>query len=104
MSYHRHSNWVTRSKRWKAVRQLVKRRDGFKCTECGSRHRLEVHHRLSVRTNPELAFALSNLQLLCAGCHTRKTRAELGQSSQYENYPELSQQRRAWRELVKNLC
>jgi 5-methylcytosine-specific restriction enzyme A len=104
MSYHRHSQSVIQTKRWKGIRHLVRRRDQFKCTECGSRHRLEVHHKLSVRTHPELAYDLQNLQLLCAGCHARKTRIELGQPMPNQNYPEFVKQRRAWRELVKNLC
>jgi 5-methylcytosine-specific restriction protein A len=77
------------------VRLIVKRRDGFKCTNCGARGRLEVHHVLSVRTRPELAFDVSNLKCLCPSCHTKQTRIELGQS------PDVDPAREAWRDLLR---
>jgi 5-methylcytosine-specific restriction endonuclease McrA len=91
--HHRFSADVIRSPRWKAIRLQAKRRDGFACVQCGSRNKLEVDHIKPVRSAPELAFALGNLQTLCAGCHARKTRIEVGM-------PDLSAPRRAWRELV----
>ena len=66
----RHSAWVTRSKRWPALRQQALRRDGFACVQCGARGRNEVDHILPVRTHPGLAFVLDNLQTLCGSCHT----------------------------------
>ena len=93
MTYQRHSASVIRSNRWPALRLAAKRRDGFKCISCGSVGRLEVDHIRPVRTHPELSFDLDNLQTLCSACHTRKTRVEVG-------HPELSPQRRAWRDLL----
>jgi 5-methylcytosine-specific restriction protein A len=61
----RHSAWVTKSKRWPALRQQALRRDGFKCVKCGAAGRLEVDHIQPVRTHPELAFILDNLQCHC---------------------------------------
>ncbi|WP_422028869.1 HNH endonuclease [Roseovarius sp.] len=95
MKYQRHGTWVYRDRRWPALRLAAKRRDGFKCVKCGSRHRLEVDHIEPVRTKQELAFELINLQTLCGGCHTKKTRRELG-------FPELSPERRAWRDLLRD--
>lgn len=93
VTYHRHSAAVIRSPRWKALRFLAKRRDGFQCVGCGSVGRLEVDHVKPVRTHPESAFELSNLQTLCPTCHTRKTRLECG-------HPPLSAPRQAWRDLL----
>ncbi len=76
--YFRHSAAVTRSRRWKALRLQALRRDGWRCVKCGGRRRLEVDHVKPVRTHPELSFVLDNLQTLDAGCHSRKTRVEIG--------------------------
>jgi 5-methylcytosine-specific restriction enzyme A len=92
--YHRHSASVLNSNRWPALRLAAKRRDGFACVECGGLSRLEVDHVKPVRSHPEGAFDLSNLQTLCAACHARKTRIECG-------YVELSEPRQAWRDLLR---
>ena len=66
------------SPRWRALRLEAKRRDGWKCVECGARGRLEVDHVQPVSTRPDLALTLSNLRTLCRACHIAKTRAERG--------------------------
>lgn len=65
------------SKRWARVRFLAKRRDDFKCVQCGSSNKLEVHHIKRVKDAPELAFDLSNLLTLCRDCHAIETNKEL---------------------------
>lgn len=92
----RHSRWVTRSTRWKALRLKALRRDGFACVQCKAVGRLEVDHIKPVRTHPDLAYDLTNLQSLCPSCHTKKTRIECG-------HPPPSPERLAWREAVKQL-
>ena len=92
----RHSRWVTRSKRWPALRQQALRRDGFKCVQCGARGRLEVDHIKPVRTHPGLAFILSNLQTLCPQHHTAKTRLECG-------HPPMKLERVAWLGAIRDL-
>lgn len=94
--YHRNSRKVTSSKRWKSLRLQTLRRDEFQCKSCGARGRLEVDHINPVRTHPELAFELANLQALCAACHSRKTRIECG-------FKPPSQERLAWCEAVNQL-
>jgi 5-methylcytosine-specific restriction endonuclease McrA len=94
--YHRNSKKIIRSKRWKSLRFQALRRDGFKCRTCGASGRLEIDHVQPVRTHPELAFELANLQALCAACHSRKTRIECG-------FKPPSQERLAWCEAVKQL-
>jgi len=91
--YHRHSAAVTRSRRWKALRLQALRRDKFRCVECGKPGR-EVDHIKPVRTHPELAFVLDNLQTLDGRCHSRKTRLEIGLG-------EVDPRREAWRDLLK---
>src|SRR3546814_3143682 len=49
----RHGYSVYRDARWPPLRLKAKRRDGFKCTNCGARGRLEVHHKIPVRQAPE---------------------------------------------------
>ncbi|MGO4643237.1 HNH endonuclease [Mesorhizobium sp. 2RAF45] len=69
---------IYRSAAWQALRLAAKRRDGFMCTRCGARGRLEVHHETPVRQAPELAYDLGNLKCLCPPCHTKQTNAERG--------------------------
>lgn len=91
--WNRHSDKITRTRRWKALRLEVLRRDGWRCVQCGAVGRLEVDHVLPVRDQPELAWTLSNLQALCPTHHSRKTRLECG-------HPELPPARKAWRDLL----
>lgn len=78
MGVTRYSRHILRSRRWPALRMQAIRRDNWRCVQCGARGRLEVDHIKPVRTHPELAFTLSNLQTLCPRHHTRKTRLECG--------------------------
>lgn len=96
IKYDRNGSAIYRSPRWKSVRFLAKRRDGWKCVGCGAAGRLEVDHVKPVRTHPELAFDLGNLQSLCVSCHSRKTRIEVGLDP-------LNPARQAWRKLVREL-
>jgi 5-methylcytosine-specific restriction enzyme A len=79
------------TRRWFAARFMAKRRDGFACTECGARGRLEVHHVRMAKDHPEF-FDLSNLKTLCVACHVEKTRKERGHDDP---------KRRAWRDLLR---
>lgn len=91
--YRRFSKHITRTARWRALRLQALRRDGFKCVICGARGRLEVDHVKPVRTHPELAWDLSNLQSLCARDHSSKTRREVGHAP-------LPPERQKWRDLL----
>jgi 5-methylcytosine-specific restriction protein A len=94
--WHRPSDAVQRSPRWPALRLAALRRDDFKCVQCGARGRLEVDHKVPVRSAPEMAFELGNLQALCRSCHSKKTRLEMG-------FPALSEARQQWRNSVRAL-
>ena len=86
--------WALRDRRWPALRLQALRRDGWKCVQCGSRHRLEVDHVLPVRDHPDRAFDLSNLQVLCATHHTEKTLHDIGRAPNPE--------RQKWLDVVRN--
>jgi 5-methylcytosine-specific restriction protein A len=89
MSHKRVGRSIYRSPRWANVRLMAKRRDDWKCVQCGSRHRLEVDHIQPLRDRPDLAFDLANLQTLCGPCHAKKTRIEVGMG-------EANPKREAW--------
>lgn len=95
--HQRHSQAVTRTKRWKVLRMAILERDGFRCRACGCGGRLEVDHVQPVRTHPELSYEPRNLQALCPACHTKKTRTECG-------HKPLSDTRQDWRGLVDALA
>ena len=50
--------------------------EGNCCSSCGSTESLEADHIEPVGENPEKAFDVSNMQLLCESCHRRKTNTE----------------------------
>ena len=84
-----------RSKRWEWTKKAVKKRDGYRCTECGNAGRLEVHHKVMAKHNPELFFRLDNLASLCRNCHIAITRKE--------RFKELPPEVQAWRAFVSEL-
>lgn len=95
-AYKRHSAKVCRGPRWKALRMQALDRDGWQCVQCGTRKRLECDHVLPVRDRPDLAYSLSNLQILCPRCHARKTRLEVG-------HKPLTPKRQEWRDLLRDM-
>ena len=58
---------------WRRLRIQALERDHYLCQECLRQGRLtaatEVHHKQEIRTHPELALVLSNLESLCWKCH-----------------------------------
>lgn len=66
------------SSRWRRLRLVVFRRDGYRCKACGGSRRLECDHVHPVaRGGAE--WETENLQALCRSCHRVKTRNEQGQ-------------------------
>lgn len=94
--YRRHSRRVTRGPRWKALRMQALERDNWQCVQCGERRGLECDHIEPVRDRPDLAYTLSNLQILCGRCHSRKTRIEVGLNT-------LPPERQKWRDLLRDM-
>jgi len=52
------------------IRHQVFRRDGYRCTECGSTERLVVHHKWPQRKGG--SESLKNLSTVCDPCHRKK--------------------------------
>lgn len=96
LTWNRHSARVIKSRRWKGLRLEALRRDGFACVECGESGDLEVDHIQPVRKAPERSFDLTNLQSLCAACHARKTRIEIGLGRP-------DPERDAWKSLLQDM-
>ena len=61
-------NKLLRDPRWKAKRLEILERDGYKCTSCGSKYRLSVHHDIYDDINP-WEYENENLKTLCTNCH-----------------------------------
>lgn len=89
----RHSG---RGRRWAQLRRRVLDRDGWRCSKCDRRGRaLEVDHLKPIAEGGR-RWDIDNLQVLCKGCHIRKTRAELGR--------QLAPKEAEWREHLKTLA
>lgn len=54
---------------WQKLRGLVLKRDGYRCTECGTGKQLEVHH----LSYPDVwgEEPLSELKTVCRECHKK---------------------------------
>ena len=62
--------------KWPALREQVRRRDGYRCQACGAveaGRTHDVHHKIPFRAfaAPEMANRLENLVTLCPACHRR---------------------------------
>ena len=53
---------------WRAVRKIVKQRDGEKCVLCNKADNLVVHHRTYAHVFHEMEH-LGDLTTLCRPCH-----------------------------------
>lgn len=56
---------------WFEIRLAVLARDDYRCTQCGSKDNLHVHHSQARRQGG--THQLDNLQTLCAQCHAQTT-------------------------------
>lgn len=56
------------------TKEMVKRRDGYRCVICGSTEKLEVDHIRALQNGGD--NDPSNLATLCDDCHTAKTRMD----------------------------
>lgn len=63
------------SKKWRAKRIVILKRDGYLCQECkkyGKHTEAKiVHHIQEIVDAPELKFANRNLVSVCAACHNK---------------------------------
>jgi 5-methylcytosine-specific restriction endonuclease McrA len=70
---------------WERARQVVLDRDGHCCQQCGSTHRLHVHHREPWQSGQADPHALDNLETLCASCHRRRHPMPLGPDGRFQS-------------------
>lgn len=63
------------SRRWKRVRRAAFDRDGWRCTRCGKRGRLEAHHKTALRDGGD-PYDLANIETLCRSCHIEHHRGD----------------------------
>ena len=59
------------SNEYKQWRLSVYKRDGYCCTECGSKEKLNAHHLKSWKNFPDLRYDTSNGITLCEKCHIK---------------------------------
>jgi len=61
---------LLKHERWKKKRDRILRRDGYKCTVCGSTHDLQVHHTFYYdRPTLPWRYPEDSLLTLCGECH-----------------------------------
>ena len=63
-------------RRWRVVRRLVLKRDGYRCRACGKAGRLEVDHVIPVQFGGSW-WDVEGLQALCRAHHFEKSRIDL---------------------------
>jgi 5-methylcytosine-specific restriction protein A len=71
---------VYQSRIWRKTRQIVLDRDQYICQECKRNGRLAVtgrtvDHIIGIKSGGSV-FGLHNLEVLCDGCHGRKSQGE----------------------------
>lgn len=55
--------------RWVVKRNKILKRDGYRCTVCGSKQDIQVHHQYYINNNPPWRYPDSALITLCGHCH-----------------------------------
>ena len=63
-----------KSANWRALRDKILKRDGWKCTKCGGKYNLHVHHLTYEHVGEEL---LKDLKTLCRKCHEAQHKGDL---------------------------
>lgn len=59
------------SPEYKVWRTTCMERDHFKCTDCGAKGYLQVHHIKPISTFPELIWVIDNGKTVCVSCHEK---------------------------------
>lgn len=63
------------NEKWEKFTYRVKRRDEFKCLQCGRSEQevvLQVHHEVYIEGKAPWDYPLSDCRTLCKGCHARE--------------------------------
>ena len=72
---------------WERNRLVVLERDGRRCVQCGSDHRLHVHHRESWEPGQAGPHEPDNLETLCASCHRKRHPVPHGPDGRFVSTP-----------------
>ncbi|MGF3103663.1 HNH endonuclease [Rossellomorea sp. DUT-2] len=61
-------------RKWRNLRKKALERDNNECQRCKRKGKvtltsLQVHHKKEVKTHPQLALSMENLETLCIHCH-----------------------------------
>ena len=78
----KHSFLNRRSSKWKRVRKAFVKRNPT-CAVCGTKKKLEIHHKKPFYLYPELELSYNNLETLCQRCHRL-----FGHLDDYKSYNE----------------
>jgi 5-methylcytosine-specific restriction endonuclease McrA len=90
------------SAKWQQARAAARRRDGERCTNCGSSERLQVHHIVPLAEGGE-KFALSNLTTLCSDCHAQVGRGRGTNAGRVSSHPQaVTRERNAHAKKTKS--
>ena len=84
------------SPEYRKWRRRVFKRDGFACTRCGSRERIQAHHVKRWATHPDLRFEVANGLTLCYDCHQEEHRQMTLSESSAERYWDWNQTEAMW--------
>lgn len=57
------------SPQWKVRRREIIKRDGFKCQHCGTKFKLQIHHKYYENGNAPWEYPNGALITLCECCH-----------------------------------
>ena len=74
---------------WERVRNLIRDRDGWRCTQCGRPGRLAIHHKVALVDGGGNSPA--NLTTLCQDCH----------NAVHVREKDCDPERRKWREYLR---
>ena len=69
MSIHFDYKKLLNNPKWKKKRQTILKRDGFKCTVCGSKENLHIHHTYYVWGIKPWCYPNISLITVCEECH-----------------------------------
>ena len=82
---------IYNTRRWRQLRQDKLAEADYCCERCFQGWDLQVHHRQTIKSRPDLAFEQENLEVVCRSCH---------ESIHNSNY----QEKESWKNLVMFLA
>jgi hypothetical protein len=66
-----------RDERWQRKRQNVREKANYKCQDCGSQEKLEVHHCYYKYGLEPWQYPIDSLRCLCSNCHETRGKIEM---------------------------